>query len=839
MIGEPKVSSVKPRSPLAAAGAARILTGSPRRSETSAGKESAEDCLLRDRAQVYRNASSTFNHWAEGIGVISHEPRTQVRVYEMAQLLKASGAVSSADECFKILAAADRVASAAMWLIVHMTYARKVYTDGREMSAADFKAKPEGHTGGSLNMAPAYAGYLAINALTGITRSWLMGQGHCVAAIDAVNSVVGNLEPRHAERYGFNDAGLTRLVNDFYSYAIGADGRPESPIGSHVNAHTAGGMIEGGYLGFAELQYAHMPLPGERLVAFLSDGAFEEQRGADWAPRWWRARDCGFVAPILIANGRRIDQRTSLGQQEDTHWMRKHLELHHFKPIEIDGRDPAAFAWAIFQSEDWLAACSQAPALLPYTIATAPKGYGFPGAGTNLAHNLPLGENPSKDALARSAFNEGARRLWIKPSEVAEAVQALNNHSAKERPYEKDHPLAARQVELPALPKVQWPASGAQPLSPMAAADKYFVEILKANPQLRPRVGNPDEMRSNQMGRTLDFLKHRVTDPEPEVAESVYGGVITALNEEAVVCAALGNKGGINLVASYEAFAAKMLGALRQEITFSRGQREAGRKPGWLSVPLFLTSHAWENGKNEQSHQDPVCCETLLGEMSDVSRVLFPADGGTAQEALRRCYSSRGEIWSLVTPKNEMPQIFTEAQARTLFDLGAVRLHGSARSTEKVILAATGAYQLREALKASERLQKKKVPHSLVYILEPARFREPRDGLEAAYVTSAEEREKIFPSSAPFRVVMGHCRPQVLSGVLRPLDTCPSATRFLGFINQGGTLNVDGMLFANRCTWAHAVQAVADLLHLPPERLLTKRELLAVANQTAPQDVLF
>ena len=38
-------------------------------------------------------------------------------------------------------------------------------------------------------------------------------------------------------------------------------------------------MAEGGYLGFSELQYVHMPLPGERLVAFLSDGAFEEQRG--------------------------------------------------------------------------------------------------------------------------------------------------------------------------------------------------------------------------------------------------------------------------------------------------------------------------------------------------------------------------------------------------------------------------------------------------------------------------------------------------------------------------------------------------------------------------------
>lgn len=68
-----------------------------------------------------------------------------------------------------------------------------------------------------------------------------------------------------------------------------------APLGSHVNPYTAGGIIEGGYLGFAELQYAHMPLPGESLVAFLSDGAAEEQRGSDWIPRWWRAKTADWL----------------------------------------------------------------------------------------------------------------------------------------------------------------------------------------------------------------------------------------------------------------------------------------------------------------------------------------------------------------------------------------------------------------------------------------------------------------------------------------------------------------------------------------------------------------
>ena len=137
------------------------------------------------------------------------------------------------------------------------------------------------------------------------------------------------------------------------------------------------------------------------------------------------------------------------------------------------------------------------------------------------------------------------------------------------------------------------------------------------------------------MGATLDRLRHRVNIPEPGVAEAVDGAVITALNEEAVAGAALANKGGLNLIVSYEAFAMKMLGGLRQEIVFARRQREIGQEPGWISVPLVVTSHTWENSKNEQSHQDPTIGEALLGEMSDTARVLFPVDANSAMAALR------------------------------------------------------------------------------------------------------------------------------------------------------------------------------------------------------------
>lgn len=798
---------------------------------------------VADRAALYRKSDTQFAAWARGLSVIEHSDLTQVRIFELADLLVRRGTVPSTAWIFETLIAADRVTSAAMWLVVHMTYANKVDLSGRPLEGADFKAMPEGHTGGSLNMVPAYVGYLAANLMSATTRSWIMGQGHCVAAIEAVNALVGNQSPEQRLRYGLHDEGLTALVSDFYSYALGADGAPSAPLGSHVNVHTAGGIAEGGYLGFAEVQYVHMPLKGESLVAFLSDGAFEEQRGSDWSPRWWRAEDSGSVLPMMILNGRRIEQRTGVSQDGGADWLRAHLRESGFDPIDIDGRDPAAFAWAVLEMESRLGTSAKAiadadmhyPVPLPYAIAHTIKGHGFPGAGTNRAHNLPLDANPAFDAASRSQFNDGVRQLWVPPQSLHEAVESFVVHAAQNRPRESDHALAARHVPSPQLPEPAWRIPGGEDVSPMDALDRYFVKTVHANPGLRPRVGNPDELQSNHMGETLKALKHRVNRPEPGAPEAVDGCIITALNEEAVIGAVLGNKGGINIAVSYEAFAVKMLGALRQDIIFARQQREIGRPPGWVGVPLIVTSHTWENGKNELSHQDPTIGEALLGEMSDVARVLFPADANTAVEALRSVYAGHGQIACLVVPKRALTDVFAADQSRALVSEGAIAVAGDA-SRSAVQLVAIGAYQLREALRAHRRLEERGCQAFLTYMLEPGRFREPRDPLEVAFVAGDGALRSLFPTGLP-RIFATHTRPEPMAGLLRRLETGQGTSRFAGFRNRGGTLDVAGMLFTNRCTWAHLVAATADLLGRPLEGFLDPAERAAVSGRGDPRAV--
>ena len=277
-----------------------------------------------------------------------------------------------------------------------------------------------------------------------------------------------------------------------------------------------------------------------------------------------------------------------------------------------------------------------------------------------------------------------------------------------------------------------------------------------------------------------------------------------------MVSACLANKGGLNLVASYEAFCVKMLGAVRQELIFARHQKEVGRPARWLGFPLIATSHTWENGKNEQSHQDTTFCEALFGEMHDVMRVLFPADYNSTLALLPGIWQARGQLSCMVIPKGECPVWMSPQQAHQLADQGALVLDEHQGIGEPVLLIANGAYQLGEMLRAAQRLREHDQSWRLVYLQEPGRFTAPRDEYEAACSASSAEIEALFPQAIMRRVMLTHMRPEVFRGHLSGLLPDPQRSRVLGYINHGGTFDQAGMLFANRCTWAHVLAAAAQ-----------------------------
>jgi len=71
-------------------------------------------------------------------------------------------------------------------------------------------------------------------------------------------------------------------------------------------------------------------------------------------------------------------------------------------------------------------------------------------------------------------------------------------------------------------------------------------------------------------------------------------------------------------------------------------------------------------------------------------------------------------------------------------------------------------------------------------------------------------------------------------GLLRRIDEGPARTRALGYLSRGGTLDVPGMLFANRCTWAHAVDAAAGVAGWSPEEVLDRALRETIAGRGDP-----
>ena len=233
--------------------------------------------------------------------------------------------------------------------------------------------------------------------------------------------------------------------------------------------------------------------------------------------------------------------------------------------------------------------------------------------------------------------------------------------------------------------------------------------------------------------------------------------------------------------------------------------------------------------------------EAMLGEPSDVSRVLFVPDYNTAAVVMHGLYQTHGQIWTLVIPKMDMiPDLFTVEEATRLLEQGAMRLDwaGYEMARQQVVLTAVGAYQLEEVIKASARLRERQVPHSVIYMLEPGRFRKPRSKGESAHVALSGLQRELYPDSVRACVFVSHTRPEVLIGTLQPLNTGSDSTSALGYINHGGTLNVPGMLFVNRCTWAHILEETARVLATSREALLTVSELAAVDGKACPEGVI-
>jgi phosphoketolase len=174
-----------------------------------------------------------------------------------------------------------------------------------------------------------------------------------------------------------------------------------------------------------------------------------------------------------------------------------------------------------------------------------------------------------------------------------------------------------------------------------------------------------------------------------------------------------------------------------------------------------------------------------------------------------------------------------------LLSEGAIELtFASHRPNDATVgLTAIGAYQLREVLIASARLTERNVPHRVVYMLEPGRFRAPRSDGERGHGVPPQVVADLYRPTLAVRLFVTHTRPEPLLGLLAPLNTGPG-TAALGYIGHGGTADVEGLLFLNRCTWAHVLLTLARLEGRNSGDYLMEAELAALEGRCNPRGVV-
>ena len=96
--------------------------------------------LLPSLAELEQHAQAQpeFASWRQGYGPFEHKLETQAAVFRLAHQLVQAGHQADLAAVYRLLQAIDRIASAALWLVVHMTYAERVRLDGSALAAEDF-----------------------------------------------------------------------------------------------------------------------------------------------------------------------------------------------------------------------------------------------------------------------------------------------------------------------------------------------------------------------------------------------------------------------------------------------------------------------------------------------------------------------------------------------------------------------------------------------------------------------------------------------------------------------------------------------------------------------------
>ena len=346
-------------------------------------------------------------------------------------------------------------------------------------------------------MVPAYVGYLLLDALDGNDARTDDGRGDAALPPSMQSTAVtfGNMTDVVRTALRSFRCGPQPFRQRFLRYTLNPDGTPARRW-ARMSTRTAGGVLEGGYLGFAETVMRcarHLRASGWSRSSAMA--LFEEARQRLGATLI--ARRSGF-SPIIILNGRRIQSsaaRSQLGAANAgstgtclrperfstvTRWMvATQPALHRtIYAMETGCRPKAASGEEVH---------------LPYGIAETVRGCGFPGAEPNAARQPATARqiHRTMHRHARALQNEGAARLLLPPAGLTPwRSGALNTHK----------PSNGHANETTRSPRALWRRLASR-RSPIALRAAEFANDRARRTVRRHRRSQPRAARARQQSR--------------------------------------------------------------------------------------------------------------------------------------------------------------------------------------------------------------------------------------------------------------------------------------------------------------------------------------------------
>lgn len=104
-------------------------------------------------------------------------------------------------------------------------------------------------------------------------------------------------------------------------------------------------------------------------------------------------------------------------------------------------------------------------------------------------------------------------------------------------------------------------------------------------------------------------------------------------------------------------------------------------------------------------------------------------------------------------------------------------------------------------------------------------------------MASKEVQVDILPPSIQHVGFVVHTRPEILVGALHHWFGQRSVGQF-GFLNHGGTLDADGLMYVNHSSWAHILRDAARSLGFDEGLVLHDDEREALDGKRSPDGVI-